>query len=95
MRMNAGQVKFRPRVYLWYAEDNSVETVYLPIEEGVISREHVEVQKAQDTRMEAFAESLDKDIEVGLSFGENLKTHFKTNRVNRDIRELIWEAVGE
>ena len=40
-RQKADQMDFRPRVYLWYADTNRVKPVYIPIADGVITREHI------------------------------------------------------
>ena len=53
-RMEASQENHKPRVYLWYAETNTVEPVYIPIESGVISREHLETKEERDIRINAF-----------------------------------------
>lgn len=95
MRMTADQADHRPRVYLWYAETNTVEPVYLPIEDGVVSREHIDNAKGRDERMEAFISRAGEQYDVGLSFTENLTRFFDANpRTRRAIREKVWAAVG-
>jgi DNA repair exonuclease SbcCD nuclease subunit len=54
MRMSANQIDFKPRVYLWYAETNEVEAVYLPIEKDVFDTSHLTENKERDTRIESF-----------------------------------------
>ena len=44
-RQTADQADFQPRVALWYAETNTIEWVNLPKQEGVISREHIEIKE--------------------------------------------------
>ena len=93
MRMSANQIDHRPRVYLWYAETNEVEAVYLPVEDGVISTGHLQAQEKKDRRMEAFVSRLDSDYEVSLSFEDNLKAYFASNKTRERIMELVWESV--
>jgi DNA repair exonuclease SbcCD nuclease subunit len=50
MRMTAAQVDHKPCVYLWHADTNTVTPVYLPIQEGVVSREHLVEKKERDMR---------------------------------------------
>ena len=96
MRMKADQEQHRPRVYLWYAKSNTVKPVYFPIEEGVVSREHIEERKGQEERFQAFVQKLKEvDEELGLSFKRNLKTYFNKHRVRKEVMDIVWEAVDE
>jgi len=92
MRSTADQIDHRPRVYLWEAKSNSVEAVYLPIEQGVIDRSHIDTKKEKDARIEAYTTRLSERYEVGLSYEENLKAYFEENRTRQPIKDRIWEA---
>ena len=93
MRMSANQIDHQPSIYLWYAEDNSIERVYLPIEKDVISREHIEVAEERNSRIESFVNRLKETEELGLSFEKNVEQFFKTNRTRKRIMEKIWESM--
>ncbi|KKL56625.1 hypothetical protein LCGC14_2243540 [marine sediment metagenome] len=93
MRQNADQIDFRPRVYLYYAEENRVEPVYLPIEEGVVSRDHIERDSERSDRIDAFISKLDGEWQAGLSFESNLEEFFKNNRVRKQTKEIIYKAL--
>ena len=95
MRQTAAQIDFQPKVYLWYVEDNIVETVDVPIEQGVITREHIEKVQERDERIDAFISSLKTGWEMSLSFEDNMKMFFETNRVRKDIKDIIYEAMEE
>lgn len=92
-RLTAGQAEHKPRVYLWYAENNTVEPVYVPIEKDIITRTHIESKEERDERMEAFVSRLDDDFEVGLSFDENLTEFMSTNDISKPVKRIINEAV--
>lgn len=94
MRSTADQADFKPRVYLWYAEDNTVEAVYLPIEEGVINRDHIEIKEQRANRVNAFIEHLNDTWEAGLTFEENLELFEKSNDTNKKVMEIVFKAVG-
>lgn len=83
----------RPRVYLWYAVDNSVEPVYLPAPEGVITREHIEIREQRDQRIEAFVSKLDDDWKAEMSFEDNLEVFFQTNPVRKSVKEIIYKSL--
>jgi DNA repair exonuclease SbcCD nuclease subunit len=93
-RQVADQINFRPRVYLWYADTNTVEPVYIPIQEGVISRAHLEVKEQRDSRIDAFVSGLNKDWAADLSFEQNLEKFKQTNIVRRSVLDLVYKAIG-
>ena len=98
MRMSADQVDHKPRVYLWYEEDNTVEPVYIPIDlEGApsISRVHLEQVQEKDARIEAFIEKLNMDWSSEVSFRKNLDQFFANNEVSENVQTLIWNSLEE
>lgn len=93
MRMTANQIDHQPSVYLWYSKDNDVERVYLPIEQDVISREHLEVQEGRNERIESFVNRLKDSEELGLSYEKNLEAFFNVNRTRRRVKEKVWGSL--
>jgi len=92
-RHDADQINHKPRVYLWYAETNTVEPVYLPIEDNVISREHIETVKKRNNRIDAFISQLDSEWEAAVSFEENLKRFFSHNEVRKSIKDIVMNSI--
>ena len=95
MRQTAAQEEHTPKVYLWFAEDNSYQVQFLPQEKDVISRDHLEKVEERDERMEAFIARLDSDYETELSFENNIKLFLKKNPVSKSEENLIWESIEE
>jgi DNA repair exonuclease SbcCD nuclease subunit len=99
MRMDADQADHKPCVFLWYAETNTAEQVFLPIEEGVVSRAHLEYKKDRNERIDAFISSLhwnkeeDTDKAMGLSFENNLEEFFQANKTREPIKEIIYKSI--
>jgi predicted phosphodiesterase len=93
MRMTAAQIDHRPRVYLWYAQTNSVEPVYLPITKDVVSRDHIDVKEKRERRIDAFISKLDDTWEAETGFEENLEVFFNTNKTDQEIRNIIYKAI--
>lgn len=85
----------RPKVYLWYARTNTVEAVYIPIEEGVISRDHIDEPKVRDERIEAFVKRLDQDLEISINFKDNVLARLSKTKIRDIVTERIMEAVDE
>jgi len=92
-RLNADQINHKPRVYLWYAETNTVEPVYLPIKDNVISREHIEKKEERNERIEAFISQLDNEWEADVSFEENLERFFKTNNIQQSVTDIVMKSI--
>jgi DNA repair exonuclease SbcCD nuclease subunit len=93
MRMDADQVDHKPSVFLWFAESNTVQQVFLPIEEGVVSRAHLEVKEERDSRITAFVEKLNDNYEMSLSFEDNLTAFMKTNDIEKSVQEIIYKSI--
>lgn len=92
MRTTADQEDYQPRVYLWFAEENEVEAVFVPIESGVISRQHLEKKAERDKRMEAFIENLSGEYEISSQYEKNLEAFFLKNKVRTSVQQLVMEA---
>jgi len=92
-RQSADQVDFRPRVYLWFADTNTVELVYLPIEEDVVTRDHLDGKAERDNKIDAFISRLNDDFVGTLSFEENLETFKKENQIREKTMEIIYKAL--
>lgn len=92
-RQSADQIDYKPRVWLWYAAENKVVPIYLPIEEGVISRDHIEVQAERENRIDAFISKLNTDWEASLSFEENLEIFEKENNVRKSVMSIIYKSL--
>jgi hypothetical protein len=93
--MSADQIDHKPCVYLWYAKENKVEKVYYPIEQGVISREHIDVKEKREGRIAAFVNRLKGNVEIGLSFEKNMEQYLLTNKeVHPKTKDIIQETLG-
>jgi len=92
-RQVADYKDYQPRVYLWYAESNIVEPVYLPIEGRVVSREHIETVEKHNERMTAFIERLNDEWETSVSFEENMKRFLSNNKVQKQTEKIIENAI--
>jgi hypothetical protein len=93
MRMSANQIDFKPRVYLWYAETNEVEAVFLPIEKDVFDTSHLTENKERDTRIESFVDRLSNDYEIGMDYEGNLKKFFNKNKQEKQVEEKVWMSL--
>ncbi|KKN18264.1 hypothetical protein LCGC14_0957530 [marine sediment metagenome] len=99
MRSAVDQWEHRPSVFLYYAESNAVEQVFLKIHpaEQVMSRAHVKNKESKDDRLNAFVKRLGETgyYSDGQSFRHNLESFFKKNGVPEKVKDVIREAVAE
>lgn len=93
-RLESDQKDFKPRVYLWYADTNTVEPVYLPIKD-VITDEHITEKKERDERVDAFITQLDTDWTAKLSFEDNLEEMRKAGSIKKPILDIIYKAMED
>jgi len=92
-RQTAAQVDHTPKIYLWYANANTVEPYYLPIDLNVVSKEHIERREQRDARIDAFVSKLDGKWDIGLSFEENLQRFVQVNQIKSSVVEIINKAI--
>jgi len=93
-RQSADQIDFKPCVWLWFSEDNSVQQVFLPIQANAITREHIDIKEQRNERIDAFVEELQSDWESNMSFEDNLKRFQETNDIEPDVMYLIFNAIN-
>ena len=91
-RQTASQIDHKPAVFLWF-EDNHVEAVEVPIEDNVITRNHLEKVEQRDERMNVFVKRLNDDYEVELSFENNIEAYFLNNRTRKSVKSLVFESM--
>lgn len=93
MRNDADQINHKPCVFLWYAEDNIIEQVFVPIRNGVVSREHIEDKEARDNRLDAFVQKLGNTIEHGIDFIANLEMATENKEIGQPVKDKVWKYV--
>jgi hypothetical protein len=91
--MTADEIDRQPYVYLWDAEQNKVVPVAVPIELGVVRRDHIAQQQKRTGRMEAFLSRMTQDVEIQLSFRENLRRHMAQNEISNAVQEEVWRCL--
>lgn len=92
-RQASDYVDHKPRVYLWDQENNEVEAYFLEVGEDVVSRDHILIKEARDKRIEAFVSKLNSDLELDISFEENLDRFIKSNRLRKNVVDVVYKAI--
>jgi len=94
MRTTADQINYKPKVYKWFIDTNIVEDVYLPIEQNVINRDHIDNKQEKDIRMATYMQSLSNSIETKMCFRTNIKKYININNVDKAIEEIINKSMA-
>lgn len=90
-RQTADQIDYKPCVFLYDSKQHKLKKHYLDIKENVISREHLNVVKAKENRINAFIEKLKHGWDAGLSFEENIERGIKENKIPERIQQIIYD----
>ena len=90
-RDDADQIDHRPCAFLWYADTNTIEPIYVPIRQGVISREHIDTATARENRLDAFVEKLGAQVNHGVDFLKNLEV--AVAKQPQIIKDKVWKYV--
>lgn len=93
MRRDINQKDYQPRVALWYAEDNRIEWIDVPITDFVISTKHKDVIKLRDERIDSFVDKLKDSENIGISFEDNLEKHFEINNTDEVYKKKIYNSM--
>lgn len=94
-RQESDAKNHEPCIYLWYAEDNTVECVVIPHEKGVVvETEKSQESKARDARIDAFIEKLQPTSGPSVSFEANIES-LTQKGVRRQVKEIIYKAIDK
>jgi DNA repair exonuclease SbcCD nuclease subunit len=93
LRTKASQHSYIPQIGIYDTETKSLELINVPIQENVVSREHIEVQKEKDQRIAAYVEHLNNNYISGLDFEGNMENHIKVNKFKEKTNNKIWDFV--
>lgn len=91
-RSTSDQKKHKPCIYLWKAP-NILEKVFVPIEQGVITDDHIVSKLEKEQKSAEFIQNLKEDHKTTSSFKENLTRYFDSNRTREAVQKLTWECL--
>lgn len=92
-RQKADQMNAQPCVYLWYEETNTVKPVYLPIDDNVVSKEHIKRKETHDERLYTFVQKLNGDWGGVIILEEHLRRLLLENEVRKEVEEIAYKAI--
>jgi DNA repair exonuclease SbcCD nuclease subunit len=90
-RQTVDQIDHKPCVFLYDSKQHKLKKHYLEIKDNVISREHINIVKSKENRINAFIEKLKHGWDAGLSFEENIERGIKENKIPERIQQIIFD----
>ena len=93
-RAEADMADYKPKVWLLRREEDALEIIpmELKVADGVVTRDHLDEQKAREDRTEAFVQKVRGSFKVGLSFKDNLCKALAKIKPNEAVKKLIDAA---
>jgi predicted phosphodiesterase len=103
LRMDSDQIKHKPCIFIINFETKEYYKEFVPIEDNVISTEHLDLVKDRDKRIEAFVTTMDEDYEITDSFVRNIEKYIKENKydkeenvlINKNVEKFIYKSMEE
>lgn len=93
-RQDADQIDFKPRIYLYYADENRVEPVMVPIQKDAVTGIHIERSEERSDRIRAFVDKIATgEWEAGMSFEKNMEIFLSANNILNSTRQIIHTAM--
>jgi DNA repair exonuclease SbcCD nuclease subunit len=93
MRLKADQEFHQPRIYVWNSNTNEVQRLNLPINQDVITREHLDKEEENQSNLSSFISTLHGEKDICRKFEDNLKIFFDKKRIHKKVQDEVWEAV--
>jgi DNA repair exonuclease SbcCD nuclease subunit len=94
-RQTADQDDHQPVVFLVYPEAPFYEKIRIPVNPGVVSREHLERTEERDERIDAFISQLNDDWKIALNFEDNLKRFADNNQIRQSVMNIVYAAIDQ
>jgi DNA repair exonuclease SbcCD nuclease subunit len=97
LRQAADMMEYEPSVFLIDFEDGELSYKVLPIpdNEKLVTDEYLETEKERNYRIEAFIERIKDHDRVTFDFIENVHTLMKNNKIDAEIKNVIFELIGD
>lgn len=101
VRKTADQINDQPYLHMIDTEAGEYTPIPIPIEEGVISRKHIEIQKDRENNMASFVINMDEEYEVTEKYEKNLELYIAENKfddneiilINKNVEKFINKAL--
>ena len=94
MRSTIGQINHKPKIYLWYAETNTVIECFIPIKKDVF-RPTEEIIELEERNTDLFIQTIIRDYDVNISFEKNMERCFNKNPdLPKKVKDRIYKAMG-
>ena len=99
MRIKADQINYKPFITLLY-DDLSYKQIYMPIENDLITKEHIDIASFKENRLKCFTNYINTKIKykdnnsdlfnnILTEFINNIKIHNETRNLLQEVKDVI------
>jgi len=95
MRTTIDQINHKPAIFVLY-DDLTFKKIYIPIDSNAFEDNYIDNILSTDEankRLEAYIDKLNNNIELALSFEENMTKFLMDNAVEQEVKDIIWEHI--
>ena len=94
-RQESDESNKHPKVYLWYADDNTIEVVDIPIVSGVVTAVETSIKSQErEERINAFISKLNTEWDSTIDFEKNIDLFLAKNPTEPEVTSIILKAMG-
>lgn len=99
LRLTASEynMQFEPSVFLLEVEKGfKLSQIQVPHKKAelVLSRDHLEYQRASEEMLESFIQNIDTRWSGGIDIMENLRQFIKQNKIEKEVVNIITEVIS-
>lgn len=95
LRQTADLKDYEPCIYFVDTDTGEYEAIPVPDNGEFVTDEYLRDSEGRDERIGAFVESLKKSENMSMSFKDNLLNGLKENKVEEEVKEIIYEILEE
>lgn len=93
-RQSSNEKGWKPCVWLWSADDNSLEQVFLPVElDAVQVPERIAEKEQREERIDAFISRLNTEWGEEMDFEANIRKAIAVNDIPKSVQDIIYKAI--
>lgn len=90
-RQNVNEKDYKNKVFILDTDDLTIQEIELQSdkENAIFSEEHILLQKNKENRINDFVNKLKEEVNINLSFEDNLEWYCEKNKISEDIKKFI------
>lgn len=88
-------IDYKPSIFAVDTDLETVEAIYLPDTEPMVTDQYIKEENARSDRIESFVSTIQKQGKVTLNFIENLQAKIGLPDISKEVRTMTEEIIEE